>query len=157
MRVAVGDQAPDFNLVDQDGTPWSLTEHRGRPVVLYFFPKADTPGCTTQSCDIRDHWSEFTELETEVVGISPDQQDGMRRFAGKYDLPHRLLGDPDRAAIDAYGAWGEKKFMGKTVQGVLRSSVVIDPDGKVAAVFDGIKPKDQSAKALAAVRALEPA
>jgi peroxiredoxin Q/BCP len=154
MRVEVGDQAPDFNLVDQDGKPWSLAEHRGRPVVLYFFPKADTPGCTAQSCDIRDHWSEFTDLNAEVVGISPDKQAGMARFAGKYDLPHRLLGDPERTAIDAYGTWGEKKFMGKTVNGVLRSSVVIDPDGKVAAVFDSIKPKEQSEKALAAVRAL---
>lgn len=154
MRVTVGDQAPDFNLVDQDGADWSLSQHRGKPIVLYFFPKADTPGCTTQSCDIRDHWEDFQNLDTEVVGISPDKVAAMSKFAGKYDLPHRLLGDPDRSAIDAYGVWGPKKYMGKSFDGVTRSSVVIDRDGRVAAVFDEIKPADQSEKALAAVRAL---
>lgn len=155
MRVAVGDDAPDFVLTDQDGAEWSLGEHRGAPVVLYFFPKADTPGCTTQACDVRDHWAEFTDLGAEVVGISPDSQQAMARFAGKYDLPHRLLGDPERLAIDAYGAWGEKTFRGRTSDGVLRSSVVVDAQGRVAAVFDQIQAAQQSEKALAAVRELQ--
>ncbi len=154
MKVKVGDDAPQFSLVDQDGAQWSLADHRGNPVVVYFFPKADTPGCTTQACDIRDHWADFTQLGVEVVGISPDQQGAMAKFAGKFDLPHRLLGDPDRQAIEAFGVWGEKKMYGKTYQGVLRSSVVIDGEGKVAAVFDDIKPKEQSAKALEAIRSL---
>ena len=139
----MGDDAPDFTLTDQDGAQWSLAAHRGAPVVLYFFPKADTPGCTTQACDVRDHWADFTGLGAEVVGISRDKQEAMARFAGKYDLPHRLLGDPERRVIESYG--GEK-----------RSSVVIDPDGKVAAVFDNIQAKQQSEKALAAIRALGP-
>jgi peroxiredoxin Q/BCP len=154
MKVSVGDPAPAISLPDQDGQVWSLEEHRGRPVVVYFFPKADTPGCTTQACDIRDHWAEFGALGAEVVGISPDEQGAMTAFAGKYDLPHRLLGDPDRTVIDAYGAWGEKKMYGRVSEGIIRSSVVIDPDGEVAAVFARIQAKQQSEKSLAAVRAL---
>lgn len=156
MKVSVGDPAPQFSLVDQDGQEWSLASHLGKPVVIYFFPKADTPGCTTQACDVRDHWSEFSDLGVEVVGISPDPRDRMTRFAGKYDLPHRLLGDPERNAIEAYGVWGEKKFRGKTHVGVIRSSVVVDGEGRVAAVFDTIQAKQQSEVALAAVRELTP-
>ena len=154
MKVAVGDQAPVFGLKDQAGEAWSLADHRGAPVVLYFYPRADTPGCTTQACDIRDHWSEFSDLGVEVVGISPDQVDDQASFAAKFELPHRLLADPDREAIDAYGAWGERSMYGQTYMGVLRSSVVVDAEGKVAAVFDSIKPADQSSKALQAIRAL---
>ena len=154
MKVTVGDEAPGFRLEDQDGRSWSLEEHRGGPVVLYFFPKADTPGCTTQACDVRDHWSDFTDLGAQVVGISPDTAARMNRFAAKYDLPHRLLGDPDRTVIDAYGAWGAKTVRGQRADGVLRSSVVVDGDGKVAAVFDTIQAKQQSERALTAVREL---
>jgi peroxiredoxin Q/BCP len=154
MLVNVGDPAPSFTLTDQDGNPWSLEEHRGRPVVLYFYPKADTPGCTTQACDVRDHWAEFQELGAEVVGISPDDQEPIASFAGKYDLPHRLLADPERSVLQTYGAWGEKTLYGRVSEGVIRSSVVVDPDGKVAAVFAKIQAKQQSEKSLAAVRAL---
>jgi len=154
MKVAVGDEAPGFDLQDQQGNAWSLEGHRGAPVVLYFYPKADTPGCTTQACDIRDHWGEFSELGVEVVGISPDQVDDQASFATKFDLPHRLLADPERVAIDAYGTWGERSAYGKTYMGVLRASVVVDAEGKVAAVFDAIKPAEQSSKALEAIRAL---
>lgn len=154
MKIAVGEQAPLFTLADQDEQPWALSEHRGAPVVLYFYPRADTPGCTTQACDIRDHWAEFSELGVEVVGISPDVVADQAKFSVKYELPHRLLADPGRQAIDAYGAWGEKSINGTTSQGVLRSSVVLNRDGTVVAVFDAIKPKEQSERALAAVRAL---
>lgn len=154
MKVSVGDPAPQFSLVDQDGNQWSLDSNLGNPVVIYFFPRADTPGCTTQACDVRDHWSQFKDLGVEVVGISPDSQERMARFAGKYDLPHRLLADPERSVIKAYGAWGEKRFRGKVFDGVIRSSVVVDGDGKIAAVFDTIQAKQQSEKALAAVRGL---
>lgn len=156
MAVAVGDPAPDFALLDQDGREWSLSAHRGAPVVLYFYPKADTPGCTTQACDVRDHWAEFTELGVEVVGISPDDVSAQARFAGTFDLPHRLLADPEHVAIGAYGAWGTKSMYGKSYEGVIRSSYVVGPDGHVVAAFDTIQPKDQSAKALAAVRAVQP-
>lgn len=154
MKVTVGDEAPNFSLTDQDGAEWSLADHRGQPVVIYFFPRADTPGCTTQACDIRDHWGEFSQLGAEVVGISPDKPDAMAKFAGKYDLPHRLLGDPDRDVLERYGVWGEKTYRGRTFDGVIRSSVVLDPEGKVAAVFDTIKAGEQSERSLDAVRAL---
>jgi len=154
MAIAVGDQAPDFSLRDQDGAEWSLSAHRGVPIVVYFYPKADTPGCTTQACDVRDHWAEFRELGVEVVGISPDEVPAQEKFAGKFDLPHRLLADPDRVAIDAFGAWGTQSMYGKTYDGVIRSSYVVGPDGDVVAAFATIQPKQQSEKALAAVRAL---
>lgn len=154
MNVEVGQQAPQFTLQTQHGEDWSLGDHVGAPVVLYFYPKDDTPGCTTQACDVRDHWSEFADLGVPVVGISPDDVASHRSFADKFALPHTLLADPDREAIDAYGAWGEKSMFGKTREGVLRSSVVVDGQGDVAAVFDSIKPEEQSAKSLEVVRSL---
>jgi peroxiredoxin Q/BCP len=154
MKVSVGDTAPTFTLKDATGAPWSLEEHRGRPVVLYFYPKDDTPGCTTQACEIRDSWGEFSQLGVEVVGISPDDVASHAGFAAKYDLPHTLLADPERSVIDAYGTWGEKSMYGKTYEGVIRSSVVIGADGTVAAVFDKIQPKEQAPRSLEAVRAL---
>jgi thioredoxin-dependent peroxiredoxin len=152
LNVEVGDEAPDFTLPDQRGDPWSLAAQRGRPVVLYFYPRDDTPGCTNQACDVRDHWAAFTELGASVAGISPDDVASHERFAARYDLPHTLLADPERTVIEAYGAWGERKAYGKVRQGVLRSSVVIGPDGRVTAVFDRIRPADQALKALAAIR-----
>ncbi|MGH8929243.1 MAG: thioredoxin-dependent thiol peroxidase [Egibacteraceae bacterium] len=152
MSVQVGDMAPEFTLRDQDGNEWSLSKHRGQPVVLYFYPKDNTPGCTNQACDIRDHWSEFEAAGAVVAGISPDGVDSHAGFAAAYELPHTLLADPDREVISAYGAWGTKSMYGREYQGVIRSSVVIDSDGRVLAVFAKIQPKQQSAKALAALR-----
>jgi thioredoxin-dependent peroxiredoxin len=154
MQVQVGDRAPQFTLVDHTGERWSLKDHRGKPVVLYFYPKDDTPGCTSQACDVRDHWSEYTELGAEVVGISPDDHHAHAAFRARYGLPHTLLADPERKVIDKYGAWGEKSMYGRKYEGVIRSSVVIDGKGKVVAVFDKIQPKSQSKKALAALRDL---
>jgi len=148
MRVQIGSEAPDFTLADQDGNDWTLSAQRGAPVVLYFYPKDDTPGCTTQGCDIRDNWSAFSEAGAVVAGISPDTAQSHAKFAGKYGFPHTLLADVDKAVLQAYGAWGERSMYGKTFMGVLRSSVVIGTDGTVAAVFDKIKPSEQSAKAL---------
>jgi peroxiredoxin Q/BCP len=121
---------------------------------LYFYPRDDTPGCTTQACDIRDNWAEFAELDVQVVGISPDDVASHEAFAAKFELPHTLLADTEHEVIDAYGAWGERSVYGKTSEGVIRSSVVIDAHGTVAAVFDRIQPKRQSEKALRAVREL---
>ena len=154
MKVKVGDPAPDIALPDQHGSTWSLQAHRGTPVVVYFYPKDDTSGCTNQACDVRDHWAEFRDLGVPVVGISPDDVDSHATFAGKHELPHTLLADVHREVIQAYGAWGEKSMYGRTYEGVIRSSVVVDADGTVAAVFDKIQPKQQSAKALTAVRSL---
>ncbi|HVM20403.1 MAG TPA: thioredoxin-dependent thiol peroxidase [Egibacteraceae bacterium] len=154
MNVEVGATAPQFTLVDQHGEKWALKDRRGAPVVVYFYPKDDTPGCTAQSCDVRDHWGEFAELGVEVVGISPDDHHSHAAFAARYGLPHTLLADPTRKVIEKYGAWGEKSMYGKKFTGVIRSSVVIDARGKVAAVFPRITPPKQSEKTLAVVRDL---
>ena len=154
MNVEVGDTAPQFTLVDQSGEKWALKDHRGAPVVIFFYPKDETPGCTTQSCDVRDNWSEFTELGAAVVGISPDDEHSHAAFAARHNLPHTLLADPTRKVIDKYGAYGEKSMYGKKFMGVIRSSVVIDARGKVAAVFPTIKPEKQSEKTLAVIRGL---
>ena len=152
--MKVGDAAPDFTLLDQDGSEWGLSAQRGKPVVLYFYPKDDTPGCTTQGCDIRDQWSAFAEHGAVVAGISPDSAASHAKFAGKYGFPHTLLADPEREVIQAYGAWGERSMYGKSFMGVIRSSVVIGPDGKIVALFSPIKPAEQSTKALAALASL---
>ena len=154
MDLEVGASAPPFTLTDQRGEPWALESRRGRAVVLYFYPADDTPGCTTQACDIRDAWGDFERLGVDVAGISPDDHHSHAAFAARYQLPHTLLADPDRGVIDRYGAWGEKSSQGRRYEGVIRSSVVIDADGRVAAVFDKIQPKEQSAKALTVVRQL---
>lgn len=154
MPLSVGDAAPQFTLLDQDGEKWSLRAQRGKPVVVYFYPRDETPGCTAQACDVRDSWSDFAAFAAEVVGISPDDHHSHAAFAARHDLPHRLLADPERKVIAKYGAWGEKSMYGRRYEGVIRSSVVIDPRGKVAAVFAKIQPKQQSKKALAVLEEL---
>lgn len=149
--IEVGQAAPTFTLPDQDGQQVSLEALRGQPVVIYFYPRDDTPGCTTQACGIRDQWTEFEAAGAAVLGISADDVDSHARFAEKFDLPHRLLADPERQAIDAYGAWGTKKMYGKEFEGVLRSTVLVDTDGQVAAVWPNVKPKEHTDQVLAAI------
>lgn len=151
----VGDPAPEFTLPDQDGNEVSLAALRGAPVVIYFYPKDDTPGCTTQACAIRDQWAEFEAAGAAVFGVSPDDVASHERFAQKYDLPHRLLADPDRTVIDQYGAWGVKKMYGREFEGVKRSTVLVDADGAVAAVWPNVQPKTHADKVLEAIRALD--
>lgn len=151
MDIAPGSVAPEFSLKDQAGETFTLGEHRGEPVVLYFYPKDDTPGCTTQACSIRDSWPELTEAGAVVAGISPDDVESHAGFAAKHDLPHRLLADTDRSVIASYGAVKTKP---DGSQGVLRSSVVIDRDGVVAAVFADIAPEDQAGKALEVLKSM---
>jgi thioredoxin-dependent peroxiredoxin len=152
--LEVGQPAPTFTLEDQDGEEVSLGDLRGSPVVVYFYPKDDTPGCTTQACAIRDQWAEFEEAGAIVLGISPDDVDSHARFAGKFDLPHRLLADTDRAVIQQYGAWGVKKMYGKEYEGVIRSTVLVGPDGEVAAVWPKVQPKQHADAVLQAIRDL---
>ncbi len=149
-----GQPAPTFTLPDQDGQQTQLEAFRGQPVVVYFYPKDDTPGCTTQACAIRDQWSEFEAAGAAVFGISPDDVDSHARFAGKHDLPHRLLADPDREVIEAYGAWGTKKMYGREFEAVIRSTVLIGPDGEVAAVWPKVKPKEHADQVLEAIATL---
>jgi peroxiredoxin Q/BCP len=139
--VEQGAEAPDFTLPDQDGNPVSLSELRGTPVVLYFYPKADTPGCTTQACGIRDHRGEYERAGAKVLGVSPDPVAAIRKFADKYTLDFELLADEDHAVAELYGVWGEKKMYGKTYMGVQRATFVIDAQGKVAKVFPKVSPK----------------
>ena len=153
--LEVGQRAPQFTLPDQDGTEVSLQELAGNPVVVYFYPKDDTSGCTTQACGIRDQWSEFEEAGAVVLGISPDDVDSHARFAAKNDLPHRLLADPERTVIEEYGAWGTKSMYGKEYQGVIRSTVLVGPDGTVAEVWPKVQPKQHADAVLEAIRALE--
>lgn len=150
--VRAGDNAPLFQTATADGDAWSLADHLGKPVVLYFYPKDETPGCTAQACDVRDNWGAFAELGAEVVGISPDDEASHRAFRANHDLPQTLLVDPDHAVLSSYGAWGLKMKNGKQTEGVIRSSVVIGPDGTVIAVFSPIDPDQQALLTLGVLR-----
>ncbi|WDG19007.1 thioredoxin-dependent thiol peroxidase [Microbacterium sp. Clip185] len=138
-QLQPGDIAPDFTLHDQDGTAVSLQEFRGRPVILYFYPAAMTPGCTTQACDFRDSLSSLTAAGYTVLGVSRDSSEKLRSFRERDGLTFPLLSDPDHAVHDAYGAWGEKTNYGKTVEGVLRSTFVIDADGRIEQALYNVK------------------
>ena len=154
MLLEPGDEAPDFTLPDADGNEVTLSALRGQPVVIYFYPKDDTSGCTAQACGIRDTWSDFEDLGAVVLGISPDTAASHAKFRSKYDLPHTLLADPQREVIDAYGAWGPKKLYGREYDGVLRSTVLVASDGTVAQVWPKVKPADHADDVLAALREL---
>ncbi len=131
MAVEEGKAAPAFTLTDADGNRVSLKDLKGRNVVLYFYPRDDTPGCTKEACGFRDLWSDFQTLDTVVLGVSPDEADAHRSFVHKYGLPFTLLCDPGRKVMQKYGAWGEKTLYGRTTTGVIRSTVLIGRDGRV--------------------------
>ena len=146
-----GQTAPDFTLPDQHGQKVSLSDLRGQPVVVYFYPKDDTPGCTTQACGIRDQWTEFREAGAAVIGISPDDVDSHERFAATHDLPHVLLADPDREVMEPWGAWGTKNMYGKETVGVIRSTVLVDAEGVVAKVWKRVQAKKHAEQVLKAL------
>lgn len=152
----VGQQAPDFTLPDQDGHDVRLSSLRGRPVLVYFYPADDTPGCTAQACGVRDHWAEFQRLGVVVLGVSPDAVADHARFRAKYDLPHVLLADPDRRVLEPWGAWGEKVLYGQRSVGVIRSAVLIDAEGRVAKVWKRVGAQAFPQQALAAAADLGP-
>jgi peroxiredoxin Q/BCP len=141
-KLNVGDKAPAFSLSNQDGKKVSLSDFKGKNLLLYFYPKADTPGCTTQGCSIRDASKELKKLDMAAVGISPDEPVNQKKFDDKYKLGFPLLSDPDHKVAKAYGAWGEKSMYGKTYEGIIRSSFVIDGTGKIAQVSYKVKPLD---------------
>ncbi|MDX6504257.1 MAG: thioredoxin-dependent peroxiredoxin, partial [Gaiellaceae bacterium] len=146
--------APDFTLTADGGDEVRLSDLRGQTVVLFFYPKDDTSGCTTQACGIRDAFAEFLQRGAVVLGVSPDGEASHVRFKQKYELPFTLLADPDHAVAETYGAWGEKKNYGKTYFGIIRSTFVIAPDGTVAKTFPRVDPKTHADKVLAALDAL---
>ncbi len=148
-----GDPAPDFVLLDQAGTTVRLSDFAGRRVLVYFYPKADTPGCTTQSCSVRDHRQDLSGLDVEVLGISPDQPDDQAAFDRKYSLGFPLLSDPAHAVAEAWGVWGEKTAYGKTSMGIIRSSFLVGPDGRIERAWYRVKPEDTVSNALAALAA----
>jgi peroxiredoxin Q/BCP len=140
MSLAAGDAAPPFALTDQHGETVRLEDFRGRKLLVYFYPKADTPGCTTQSCDVRDHRQEFVDLGLDVVGISPDEPVAQLAFDRKFSLGFPLLADTDHAVADAWGTWGEKKLYGKAYMGVIRSSFIVDEDGRIEQAWYKVSP-----------------
>jgi peroxiredoxin Q/BCP len=152
MTILPGTPAPDFALADETGTVRRLADFRGQTVVLYFYPKDDTPGCTTEACNFRDDYSAYQQAGVTILGVSPDSPKSHAKFKQKFQLPFSLLADEDHAVCEAYNVWGPKKFMGKEYMGVLRTTFVIDPEGKVKKVFENVKPADHSAEVLAAVR-----
>jgi len=148
--VEAGKPAPDFELQSDSGETVRLSDLRGTPVVLYFYPRDDTPGCTKQACGIRDSWGAF-EGRAAVFGVSPDGEASHAKFRRKYDLPFTLLADPDHRVAEEYGFWGEKSFAGKKYMGIERSTVVIGPDGVVSHVFRHVKPVEHAQQVLAAL------
>ena len=147
-----GDEAPPFDLLDQHGNRVSLADYRGRTLLVYFYPEADTPGCTTQSCSIRDHRADLAGIGTDAVGISPDMPDKQLAFDEKYGLGFPLLSDPDHAVAGAWGTWGEKSRNGRTYQVIIRSSFLVDQNGRVERAWYGVKPEETVPFALDALR-----
>lgn len=155
-RLAPGDKAPSFALPDQDGNRVKLSDFKGGKLLVYFYPKADTPGCTTQSCALRDAKRELAGLGAAVVGISPDPSNAQKKFDGKYDLGFPLLADADHAVAEAYGVWGKKSMYGKTYYGIVRSAFLIDEKGRVAAAWYKVAPADTVPEALTALSPRSP-
>jgi peroxiredoxin Q/BCP len=149
-----GDQAPDFELPGQNGDPVKLSDLKGQTVVLYFYPRADTPGCTTQACSVRDRSSEYKAAGARVIGVSPDPVEAVAKFSSKFDLDFTLLADDDLAVAEAYGTWVEKSMYGKRYMGVQRATFIIDPDGKIAKVFPKVSPKTHDEVVLKALAEL---
>ena len=152
--IEQGEQAPDFELPDQNGEPVRLSALRGQPVVLYFYPKADTPGCTTQACGVRDHRADYAQAGAIVLGVSPDPVKKVKKFVDKHDLGFTLLADEDHAVCDLYGVWVEKSMYGRTYWGAQRATFVIDADGVVAHVIPKVTPKTHDDEVLAVLEEL---
>ncbi|MEL7642503.1 MAG: thioredoxin-dependent thiol peroxidase [bacterium] len=144
--------APDFTLPDENGLERSLKDYRGKWVVLYFYPKDDTPGCTAEACNFRDDYSAYEKAGVTILGVSKDSPTSHAKFKTKYQLPFSLLADEEHKVADQYGVWGRKKYMGKEYDGMFRTTYLIDPDGKIVKVFENVKPADHSAEVLAAIK-----
>ncbi|WNJ17347.1 thioredoxin-dependent thiol peroxidase [Pontibacter sp. G13] len=146
--LPVGSEVPDVTVADQAGNPVSLKDYRGKKIVLYFYPKDNTPGCTNEACSLRDDYSELQAQGFEVIGVSPDSETKHRNFINKFSLPFTLLSDPELKLIKAFGAWGEKKMYGKTYDGLLRTTFLIDEEGKVSHVINKVKTKEHGQQIL---------
>lgn len=147
----VGDKAPGFNSINQDGETIKLDDFKGSKVIIYFYPKADTPGCTAESCNLRDNYDDLLNKGFKIIGVSPDKQDKQKKFADKFNLPFPLLADTELEVIKAYGAWGMKNMYGKEYEGLLRTTYVIDENGVIEKVFPKVKTKDHADQILEAM------
>ncbi len=154
MAVLEGNPAPEFELLDENEQPVRLSDFRGKQVVLYFYPKDDTPGCTKEACGFRDDYAVYRENGIIILGVSPDSPRSHAKFKAKYQLPFSLLSDPNKEVIQAFGVWGKKKFMGREYEGVLRTTFLIDGDGRIVKVFENVKPEGHSAEILSAFQNL---
>ena len=148
--VKEGNAAPAFKTTDANGEPVNLKDFRGKKVVLYFYPKDDTPGCTKEACSFRDAFSKFKKQGITILGVSPDSEKSHQKFTAKYNLPFTLLADTDHSIADAYGVYGEKKFMGRTYMGIHRTTFLIDEKGKIKKVFEKVNPEDHADEVLGA-------
>ncbi len=147
-RLQVGDQVSEFLSKDQDGTIIKLSDYRGQKLVVFFYPRANTPGCTAEACNLRDNYSELKAAGYELLGVSEDTGKKQANFKNKYDLPFPLLADEDHSVIDTFGVWGPKKFMGREFDGLHRTTFILDEDGVVEKVIDKVKTKDHAAQIL---------
>lgn len=149
MPIKAHIPAPDFTLPDETGAPRQLSSYRGKPVILYFYPKDDTPGCTKEACNFRDDYSAYEKAGVTILGVSPDSPASHVKFIKKYQLPFTLLSDEDHKVSEMYGAWGLKQNYGKTYEGILRTTFLIDPSGEIMKVFEKVRPAEHSAEILA--------
>jgi peroxiredoxin Q/BCP len=149
MLPKIKDPAPSFSLKDETGITHKLEDYLGKTVVLYFYPKDDTPGCTTEACNFRDDYSAYANAGVVILGVSPDTVKSHQKFSEKYHLSFPLLADEDHAVCEKYGVWGRKKFMGKEYDGVFRTTFLIDPEGRIKKVYENVKPADHSKEILA--------
>lgn len=154
MPLSAGSPAPDFSLLDENEDSHSLSDYRGRPVLLYFYPKDDTPGCTKEACNFRDDYSAYEEAGVVIIGVSSDSPQKHSKFKAKYNLPFTLLADSDHQICELYGVWGRKKFMGREYDGVFRTTYLIGPDGVILEVFEKVKPAEHSAQVLTVLKEL---
>ena len=154
MKLRVGQVSPDFKLLDQNGKNHTLSAYRGKWVLLYFYPKDDTPGCTKEACGIRDVFPQFGKLKAVVLGVSVDSVKSHKKFVQKHKLPFTLLADEDKKAVKQYGVWAKKKMMGREYMGTLRTSFLINPQGKIVKIYQNVKPEQHAEEVLADLKSL---
>lgn len=148
MSLNIGDKVPDFEGKDQNGNVIKLSDYKGKKIVLYFYPKDDTPGCTAESCNLRDNYSQFREKGYEVIGVSSDGEKSHRRFISKFDLPFNLIADTDKKIHEIFGTWGEKSMFGRKYMGTIRTTFIIDEEGKVANIIEKVNTEDHTSQIL---------
>jgi len=152
VTLKTGDPAPDFKAIDQDGNEIKLSSYKGKKVILYFYPKADTPGCTAEACNLRDNYNNLLDKGYEIIGVSADSQEKQKKFAEKFKLPFTLIPDEDKSILKAYGTWGLKKMYGKEFEGILRTTYVIDESGKIERIIKKVETNDHAKQILMAMQ-----